>query len=95
MAAAGGARGVTRNMAIKRLGDPLEAVKVVLELGVDLNATTGAGQTAMHYAAFTGEDEVIQLLVDHGAKVDVVDSRGQTPWTMARYLSTGRSGPWR
>ncbi|MEE9617517.1 MAG: ankyrin repeat domain-containing protein [Anaerolineae bacterium] len=87
MAAAGGARGVTRNMAIKRLGDPLEAVKVVLELGVDLNATTGAGQTAMHYAAFTGEDEVIQLLVDHGAKVDVADRKGETPWTMAQGIS--------
>jgi ankyrin repeat protein len=87
MAAVGGARGVTRDATIKRLGDPLEAVKVMVELGVDLNETNGAGQTAMHYAAFMGEDEVIQFLTDNGAKVDVVDGLGQTPWTMAQGIS--------
>ncbi len=88
MAAVGGARGVTRNTTIKRLGDPLEAVKVVVELGVDLNTTNETGQTAMHYAAFTGEDEVIQFLADNGAKVDVPDRRGETPWTMAQGISS-------
>ena len=87
MAAAGGHRGVTRDTMKKRLGDPLEAVKVVVELGIDLNETNEAGQTAMHYAAFTGEDEVIQFLAANGAKVDVSDRLGQTPWTMAQGIS--------
>ena len=68
----------------KRLGDPLEAVKVLVELGADVNATNMSGQTAMHNAAFLGEDEIIQFLADNGAEVDVEDEFGQTPWTMAR-----------
>jgi hypothetical protein len=43
----------------------------------------------MHAAGFAGEDEVIQFLVDHGAKVDVEDRSGQTPWTMAKGMSPG------
>lgn len=63
------------------------AVKAALELGVDVNATNKDGQTAMHMAAFTGADEVVQYLADKGASVTVADKFGETPWTMASGLS--------
>jgi Ankyrin repeat len=44
-------------------------------------------QTAMHMAAFTGADGVVQFLADNGAAVDVQDKHGETPWSMAAGLS--------
>ena len=65
----------------------LEAVKVALELGADVNAANEDGQTAMHMAAFTGAGRVVQFLADNGAAVDVPDRHGETPWSMAAGLS--------
>jgi uncharacterized protein len=64
-----------------------EAVKVAMELGADVNAASEDGQTAMHMAAFTGADGVVQFLADSGATVDVQDKHGETPWSMATGLS--------
>ena len=66
----------------------LEAAKVAVELGADVNATNEEGQTAMHMAAFSGADRLVRFLADQGAKVDVQDKRGETPWSMAAGLST-------
>lgn len=65
----------------------LEAVKVVVELGADVNAADKNGLTAMHAAAFTGADAIVQFLADAGAKVNVKDKAGQTPWSMAEGIS--------
>ncbi|MGH9255532.1 MAG: ankyrin repeat domain-containing protein [Vicinamibacterales bacterium] len=66
----------------------LDAVTVAVELGADIDAANEDGQTAMHMAAFTGADGVVQVLAGHGASVDVQDARGETPWSMAAGLST-------
>jgi len=66
----------------------LEAVKTAVELGADVNAVNEDGQTAMHMAAFTGADGVVEALAARGAAVDVQDNRGETPWSMAAGLST-------
>jgi ankyrin repeat protein len=57
----------------------LDAVKVAVELGADLNAVNDTGQTAVHGAASAGFNTIIQVLADGGAKLDVKDKRGQTP----------------
>jgi ankyrin repeat protein len=59
--------------------EAIEAIKLCLDAGVDVNATDSRGQTALHGAALKGYDQVVQFLVDHGAKVDVKDKRGFTP----------------
>ena len=64
-----------------------EAVQVAVAVGADVNAVNADGQTAMHAAAFTGADAVVQFLADHGAEVDVPDQRGETPWSMAAGIS--------
>ncbi len=51
----------------------LEAVKMCLDLGIDPNAADDEGRTALHGAAHKGRNAVVQLLVDHGAKLDAHD----------------------
>ncbi|HEX5229439.1 MAG TPA: ankyrin repeat domain-containing protein [Bryobacteraceae bacterium] len=51
----------------------LEAVKMLLDLGLDPNEQSYTGRTALHGAAHKGRSDVVQLLVDHGAKLDVRD----------------------
>jgi ankyrin repeat protein len=51
----------------------LEAVKLCLELGIDVNAVDLDGRTALHGAAHKGRNAVVQLLVDQGAKLDAKD----------------------
>jgi ankyrin repeat protein len=53
--------------------ESLDAVKMCLALGIDPNVADDEGRTALHGAAHKGRTEVIQLLVDHGAKLDAHD----------------------
>jgi ankyrin repeat protein len=51
----------------------LEAVKMLLDLGLDPNAQADTGRTALHGAAHKGATQVVQALYDHGAKLNVHD----------------------
>jgi len=51
----------------------LEAVKLLLDLGLDPNVQSDTGRVALHGAAHKGRPDVVQILVDHGAKLDVRD----------------------
>jgi uncharacterized protein len=51
----------------------LEAIKMCLDLGIDVNAVDSDGRTALHGAAHKGRVPVVQALVDHGAKLDAHD----------------------
>jgi ankyrin repeat protein len=53
--------------------DSTEAVKLLLERGLDPNVVDGDGRTALHGAAHKGRNDVVQMLVDHGAKLDSRD----------------------
>ncbi len=61
----------------------LEAVKLAVELGADINEATQRGETALHAAASTGADTIVEFLVDKGAQVNAKDNLGRTPWSMA------------
>ena len=62
----------------------LEAVKLCIEKGNDVNAVDSrTGLTAMHGAANRGFNAMIKLLYEHGAKLDVKDKQGRTPMTYA------------
>jgi ankyrin repeat protein len=64
--------------------DYIEAVKLCLDRGADVNATNSLGMTAMHGAANRGWESIIQVLADHGAKLDVKDNAGRTPMIFAQ-----------
>ncbi len=51
----------------------LEAVKMCLDLGIDVNNADDEGRTALHGAAHKGRTDVIRLLVDHGANLEAHD----------------------
>jgi ankyrin repeat protein len=61
----------------------LEAAKLCLEKGADVNAVNNQGFTVMHGAANRGFDKMVQLLADAGAKLDVKDKQGRTPMMFA------------
>jgi ankyrin repeat protein len=62
--------------------DAIEAIKLCLELGLDLNAFNDAGLTPMHMAVNRG-DNVVKFLAEHGAALDVRDKQGKTPLDLA------------
>jgi ankyrin repeat protein len=63
--------------------EAFEAVKLAQELGNDVNAADANGDTALHGAALRGSKEIVQFLVDKGAKIDAVNKIGWTPWIIA------------
>jgi ankyrin repeat protein len=68
----------------------LEAVKLCVELGADVNAANKTGDTALHGAAWRHfADSIVQYLVDHGAKIDAKNNRGWTPLVIAEGIRTG------
>jgi ankyrin repeat protein len=73
----------------------LEAVKLCVELGLDVNAVNSMGLTAVHGAANRGSDEIIKYLVSLGARLDVKDKEGRTPLTWAEgvFLATHPARP--
>jgi ankyrin repeat protein len=81
MVAAG--MGYVQGQSIGAPADRLEAVKIALELGGDVNATSKTLETAMHGAATGGVNEVVELLAQKGAKLDAKDKDGTTPLMIA------------
>lgn len=57
----------------------IEAVKLCMELGLDLNAKASDGRTAVFGAAMFGKTEVVKFLAENGAIVDYQDNRGLSP----------------
>jgi ankyrin repeat protein len=50
-----------------------------LEAQIDINAVGNKlRRNAVHMAAYNGSDDILELLLDHGAKADVLDRRGHT-----------------
>ena len=61
--------------------EALEAVKLALELGGDVNAVDDNGETAMHGAAYKSLPKVVQLLADNGARISVWNRKNKYGWT--------------
>ena len=61
----------------------LEAVKLCLEHGNDINAANYRGMTALHGAAFRGANNVAEYLVEQGADLDARTTLGYSPLAIA------------
>ena len=64
----------------------LEVARLLVDEGADVNDVGENGWTALHGAAYIGSDGIVQLLVDSGARIDVIDDFEQTPWSIAEGL---------
>ena len=51
-------------------GGDIETVRSLLKQGVDVNAAQGDGMTALHWAAFTDNVEIAEMLIYAGANVE-------------------------
>lgn len=74
----------------------LEAARLLLKLGADVNAVDANGETAMHGAALKNLPKVVQFLADNGAKVEVwnkQDKFGSTPLMFAQGYRPGNFKP--
>ena len=68
----------------------LEAVTLLVEHGVDVNAFNATGQTILHSAAQRGMNSVIEYVASKGAKLDRRDKQGRTALDLA--LGAGSGG---
>lgn len=73
--------------------EALEAVKLCASLGVDVNAATDKGETALHGAAHRGADSIAKFLIDKGANVKARNKRGFTALDLAMGKGGYAGGP--
>lgn len=65
----------------------LENVRILVQHEADVNEAGPVGDkwmpfnkgTPMHYAAWSGENDIIDLLIEMGARIDLLNADGRTP----------------
>jgi ankyrin repeat protein len=87
--AAAGVNWVVAQTYTESVAARLEAVKLCLELGAEVNATNSMGLTALLGAVNRGSNDIIELLVSRGARLDIMDKEGRTPlrWAEGVFLA--------
>ena len=73
----------------------IEAIKLLLGLGADINAVDDHGKSAMHGAAFKSWTKLVQFLADHGADVNVWNRKNTRGWTPLLIAQGHRPGNFR
>jgi len=61
----------------------IAAIKMLIDLGADVNAANEFGETALHGATYHAAGKVIQFLVEQGAKINATNWADQTPLRVA------------
>src|SRR5437660_9085363 len=59
----------------------LEALRILLDLGADINAVDNNGETAMHAAAYKNLPGVVKFLASKGARIDLWNRPDKFGWT--------------
>jgi ankyrin repeat protein len=67
----------------------IDAILLCLEHGADVNAANSMGLTALLGAANRGSNDIIRLLAERGARLDVVDKEGRSAlrWAEGVFLA--------
>ncbi|KAF3794522.1 Serine/threonine-protein kinase [Nymphaea thermarum] len=73
-----------RLMFLVNEGD-LQGIQELLDTGIDVNSTDIDDRTALHVAACQGRVEIVELLLKHGARLDMQDRWGSTPLADAHH----------
>jgi ankyrin repeat protein len=83
----GGLRGEGIRIVVPTPEGAIEALTLLLDRGMDVDAFNTAGNTALHGAVGRGDD-VVRFLASRGAKLDLKNKAGFTPLDLA----LGRGG---
>ncbi len=75
--------------------EAIEAVKLLVQLGLDVNLVDENGETAMHGAAYQNWPKLIGLLAQNGADVHVWNQRNRWGWTPLLIAQGYREGNFR
>jgi ankyrin repeat protein len=75
--------------------EALQAIKLAIELGGDVNTVDKNGETAMHGAAYKSVPKIVQFLADQGAKIDVWNRKNKYGWTPLAIAEGYRPGNFR
>jgi ankyrin repeat protein len=68
-----------------------DVVKHLLDKGAEVNVATADGKTPLHYAVWTGQEElVVMLLATKRANVAAKDVEGKTPLKLATQFGLGK-----
>lgn len=68
------------------LDGDFDEVQRQLDAGVDVNEESSTGLTPLHYAASSGHNDIVELLIERGANVNATDSgKGATPLDYAHW----------
>ena len=64
-------------------------MQLCLAQGADVNAANSMGLTALLGAVNRGSNDIVRLLAEHGARLDVVDAVGRTAmqWAEGVFLA--------
>jgi ankyrin repeat protein len=57
--------------------------KLLLDAGANVNSVKIDGTTPLHYAALTGQLELVQALLDNGGNINACTKDGFTPLDLA------------
>ena len=58
----------------------INIVEFLLEKGCNINIQNRELNTALHYAYMYSRAELINILIYHGADVNIINKKGFTPW---------------
>jgi ankyrin repeat protein len=90
--ASGAATDVQRARSVEERALSVETARYLIDQGVDVNTAGQFGWTALHSAAYQGINDLIELLVSKGAKIDALDSFRQTPLSISLSVLTKEAG---
>lgn len=65
-------------------GDSQTTCGFLITTNINVNMKIDAGITPLHCATAKGFDNIITLLINHGANPDIPDEKGHTPYSLAQ-----------
>jgi ankyrin repeat protein len=60
-----------------------KVAETLLQAGADPNMKDNIGQTALHFAAISGNSGVVRVLINYGADINIADGKGRSVFAIA------------
>jgi ankyrin repeat protein len=73
------ARGGQTPLMLASIGGHVEAIRLLIEKGANVEAADKSGMTPLILASFTGHVQAIRMLIEKGANLEAVDENCMTP----------------